>query len=281
MITETGKDRGVSGKELQVPAPAAYSSRLTSRLPSIFQACGFLVGRGKWELQLRLTIKRYVRTSQVLVNAGGQEVQQRAAINPAELAAAIQVLGLALQAASQYDPSLPDHRRKHVVQALVGVNQLIAALFPNKPMLPVTLIDLACALKDLDRGIVSPMLKPAEVGHRPPNALSAELFRALPAAAMSLEMQAGKSRKDASHEIAARLNRMGYRDSLGNPIEGAQVAKWREKMMTERAAENLAVARYELALEQVKGMAPGEAAKFLLTNMPALNPPTIPKKATS
>ena len=94
-------------------------------------------------------------------------------------------------------------------------------------------------------------------------------------------MQAGKSRKDASHEIAARLNRMGYRDSLGNPIEGAQVAKWREKMMTERAAENLAVARYELALEQVKGMAPGEAAKFLLTNMPALNPPTIPKKATS
>jgi hypothetical protein len=52
-------------------------------------------------------------------------------------------------------------------------------------------------------------------------------------------------------------------------------------MKTERAVENLAVARYELALEQVKGMTPGEAANFLLANMPALHPPTIPKKPPS
>jgi hypothetical protein len=214
-------------------------------------------------------------------NAAGYEVQQRAAINQTELAAAIQILGLALQAASQYDPSLPDHGRKHVVQALVGVNQLIAALFPNKPTLPVSLIDLACALKDLDRGVVAPMLKPTDVRHRPPSSTSAELFRALPAAAMTLEMQAGKSRKEASREIATRLSKMGYRDSLGNPVEAAQVAKWREKMMTERAAENLAVARYQLALEQVKGMAPSEGSKFLLANMPELHPPTGPKKAAS
>lgn len=215
-------------------------------------------------------------------NAPDQESQQSArAIDPAELTAAMQFLSMALQAASEYEPSQGGGGRKHVVQALVGVNQLIAALFPNKPVLPVALIDLACALNDLDRGIVAPLLKPADVSHRPPNALSAELFRALPAAAMTLEMEAGKRRKEASREIAAQLNRMGYRDSSGNRIEGSQVAKWREKMMTERAAENLAVARYQLALEKVKGIAPGEAAKFVLANMPALHPPTIPKKPTS
>jgi hypothetical protein len=208
-------------------------------------------------------------------------LQPATAINPAELAEAMRFLGFALRAASNYDPAQPDHGRASVVAALVGVNQLIAALFPNEPALPVALIELACALKDLDRGTVAPLLKHAELGHRPPNALSDELFRAIPAAAMTLQMKAGKSRDDAADEIANRLNRMGYRHPSGDRIEGSQVAKWREKMMTERAAENLAVARYQLALERVKGMEAAEAAKFLLSNMPALYPPKIPKKPTS
>lgn len=211
-----------------------------------------------------------------------QESPQRgSAINPTELTAAMHFLGHALGAASNYDPSKPDHGRASVVAALVGVNQLIAALFPNKPALPVPLIDLACALKDLDRGIVAPLLEAAKVGHRPPNALSDELFRALPAAAMTLLMEAGTSRKDAGREVASRLVRMGYRDQSGNRISGSQIAKWREKMMTERAAEHLAVARYQLALEQVKEKDPAEAAKFILANIPALYPPQIPKKPAS
>jgi hypothetical protein len=193
----------------------------------------------------------------------------------------MQFLGVALDAASPYNPSQPDRGRGHVVQALVGVNQLIAALFPNKPALPVALIDLACALKDLEQGIVAPLFKPAKLDHRPPNALSAELFRALPAAAMTLEMQAGKSLKEASREVAAQLNKMGYTDDSGNRVRGSQVSKWREKMMTERASENLAVARYQLALAQVTGMDPGVAAKSLVDTMPALHPPTIPKKPPS
>ena len=52
-------------------------------------------------------------------------------------------------------------------------------------------------------------------------------------------------------------------------------------MMTERAAENLAVARYQLALAQVKGKDPAEAAEFILANIPALYPPQIPKKPAS
>jgi hypothetical protein len=203
------------------------------------------------------------------------------AINPAELAEAMRFLGFALQAASKYDPTQPDHGRASVVAALVGVNQLIAALFPNEPALPVALIELACALKDLDRGTVAPLLKHTEVGHRPPNALSDELFKAIPAAAMTLQMKAGKSRDDAAGEIANRLSRMGYRHPSGDRLEGSQVAKWREKMMTERAAENLAVARYQLALQQVKGMNPAEGVTRLLANIPALYPLKIPKNPPS
>ena len=97
--------------------------------------------------------------------------QLASTINQSELAAAMHFLGQTLGAASHYDPSRPDHGRASVVAALVGVNQLIAALFPNKPALPVPLIDLACALKDLDGGIVGPLLQPAEISHRPPKAV--------------------------------------------------------------------------------------------------------------
>jgi hypothetical protein len=202
-------------------------------------------------------------------------------INRVELAAAMNFLGLALGAASKYQTSGPDSGRASVVAALVGINQLIAVLFPDAPALPVPLIDLACALKDLDRGIVGPLLKPAKVSHRPPNALPDELFRSLPAAAMTLFMLGGRKREDAGQAVASDLNKAGYRDASGNRISPVQIAKWREKMMTERAVENLAVARYQLALEQVKGKDPDEAARFILDTMPALYPPQIPKKPAS
>ncbi len=98
---------------------------------------------------------------------------------------------------------------------------------------------------------------------------------------MTLLMEAGTKRRDAGREVASRLVRMGYRDQSGNRISGSQIAKWREKMTTERAAENLAVKRYQLALAQVKGKDTAEAAKFILANMPALYPPQIPKKPPS
>ena len=42
-----------------------------------------------------------------------------------------------------------------------------------------------------------------------------------------------------------------------------------------------AVARYQLALQQVKGMDPAEGVTLLLANIPALYPPKIPKNPTS
>lgn len=207
--------------------------------------------------------------------------EQRSPNNQVELAAAMNFLGLALGTASNYQPAERDHGRAGVVTALVGVNQLIAALFPDKPALPMPLIDLACALKDLDRGIVGPLLRPAKVSHRPPNALSDELFRSLPAAAMTLFMQGGLKRDDAGRTVASRIGKMGYRDASGNRISSVQIAKWREKMMTERASENLAVARYQLALKQVQGKDPADAAGLVLDSLPALYPPQMPKTPAS
>jgi hypothetical protein len=193
----------------------------------------------------------------------------------------MQFLAYTLREASNYDPSQPDHGRASAIAALVGVNQLIAVLFPNRPTLPVPLVDLACALKDLDRGTVAPLLQPRKLAHRAPNPLNDDLFRAIPAAAMTVLMNGGRKLGEAAGEVARGLGGMGYRDSSGNRISGSHIAKWRERMRTELASENLAVARYQLALERVKGAPAAEAAKFLLSNMQALYPAKIPKKPTS
>jgi hypothetical protein len=84
-------------------------------------------------------------------------------------------------------------------------------------------------------------------------------------------------RADAGRDIARKLTKMGFRHPSGKPITGSQVAKWREKMMTERADENRAVAQYQLALVTVKAMKPLEAVEFLMRSMPQLYPPNFPK----
>ena len=47
--------------------------------------------------------------------------------------------------------------------------------------------------------------------------------------------------------------------------------------MTERAAENRAVAQYQLALKIVKSMDSKAAVDFLMGSMPAIYPPNFPK----
>jgi hypothetical protein len=74
---------------------------------------------------------------------------------------------------------------------------------------------------------------------------------------------------------------MGYRSDSGGRFEGKQIEKWREKMMTERAAENRAVAQYQFALETVKSMDSKAAVDFLMGSMPALYPPNFPKNPPS
>jgi hypothetical protein len=103
----------------------------------------------------------------------------------AELASAMQFLNFALGAAGSYDPTQPDHGRASVRAALVGVIRLLGALFPNKPALPISLNHLLYALHDLDRGKVAPLLEPATPSKNPGLSLTEELFRAIPAAAIT------------------------------------------------------------------------------------------------
>jgi hypothetical protein len=205
--------------------------------------------------------------------APAQEVQSQNS-RATEVTVAIQTLWMKLQMASAYNPTEADPGRSSARIALIGLLEFLSVLFPDTPTLPIALQDLLQGLVDLDRGTVIPLLTPAETRGRPPNPLSDDLFRALAAAAMTTLMARPEMSRDlAARDIARRLSVMGY-----GKIQAVQVKKWREKMMTERAAENLAVQRYELALKWVEGKEPTEAVKFLLGDLPALYPANFPRR---
>ena len=199
-------------------------------------------------------------------------------MNPAELRGAIQLLYLTLQhASSDFEGAEPPEARARVRNALIGITRLISALYPNETRFFLPLNALLYALHDLDNGKVVPLLAPAKVSNRPTNALADELFKAIPAAAMTCLME-GKAmkRSEASREILKRLRAMNITHHAGEQITANQITKWREKMMTELAAENRAVARYQYMLEYVGGLEPMAAVEFLLNSLADLPPPTIP-----
>jgi hypothetical protein len=195
---------------------------------------------------------------------------------------AFQKLEFWLGMASRRDPSQPEQRRESAKEALMGVICFLAELFPSQATLPIPLDDLLHALHDVSQGKPSPLFEPVKLGHRPPNSLSEELFKAFPAAALTLLMKApGMKREEAAHTIARHLARLGYKDPETGPITAAHIKKWREKMMTEMASENLAVQRYDLALDLMKGRDPAEAARYVLDQLPSLHPGKFPKNPTS
>jgi hypothetical protein len=199
--------------------------------------------------------------------------QKRVPTSVEEIAAAMQFFSIAV---ASYDPNRPDHGRSGVRNALIAVIQLVAALFPNAPVLPLPLNHLLYGLADLDRGKVPPLLKRKKVPHSPGNPLLIDLFRALPSAAMTHLMERGVGREDAANEIAKRLNRLGYKLPGDKLITGPRIIKWREKLMTELARENLAVAQYQFALTAVRKFK--DPVGYLVGLMPQLYPPQIPKK---
>jgi hypothetical protein len=204
---------------------------------------------------------------------------QRPTAREAEVAAAIQEFWIRLQMASSYDPTAQDSGRSSARIALTAVLEFLAVLYPKLSPLPLSLQDLLQGLTDLDRGTVIPLLTPPKKRGRRTNQLSDELFRAIAAAAMTSLMNSPEmDRKLAARNIARRLSEMGYGPGK---ITTVQIEKWREKMMTERAAENLAVQRYEMALQWVQLMAPADAVRFLLSHLPILHPVYFPKKRGS
>jgi hypothetical protein len=201
-------------------------------------------------------------------------------IDPNEIRAAIQFFAKALVGASKgYSPTVPDQARAAVRIALVGTIKLISALYPDEPSLPLPLNQLLYDLDDLDHGRVAAFFQPTKVSHRPRTALSEDLFRAIVAAAMTLLMDGTKvSRDEAARDIARRLTKMGCKHTSGKSITGRQIAKWREKMMTERAAESRGVARYQHTLQLVSGKPPLEAVAFILDWLTDLSPANFPEK---
>jgi hypothetical protein len=181
-------------------------------------------------------------------------------------------------ALSGYDPAQPENARACMRIALVGVIQLLADLYPDDQKFLLPLRELLYGLNDLDHGKVLPFLRPTKVPNSPGNSLSYELFKAIPAAAMTCLMKKGKSRAEAAREVARSLSQMGFTDPSGKPISAAQITGWRVKMMTELARENLAAARYQSALNWVSAMEPQVAAQFLLGSLPDLSPSKNPKK---
>jgi hypothetical protein len=178
-----------------------------------------------------------------------------------------------------YAPEQPDQARTAVRIALAGVIKLISDLFPEEPSFPAPLIQLRQDFDDLERGKVSMLFKAKKVAHRPPTALSEDLFRAIAAAAMTRSMEGRRlSHGEAARHVASRLSGMGAKHSSGKAITYRQIAKWREEVMTELASENLAVARYELTLRMLGGMEPSEAVALMLDSLAALSPANFPKK---
>jgi hypothetical protein len=197
-----------------------------------------------------------------------------------ERRAAIQFFTVAIQmAAKSYSADPPDRARTAIRIALAGVIRLISDLYPDEPSFPLPLIQLRYGLLDLDHGKVVPFLKPTKVSHSPGTQLSEDLFRAIVAAAMT-SLVAGKklSLNEASRDIAKRLSKMGAKHWSGKAITHGQIGKWREKMMTERAVENAAVAHYEAAKQQVIGMEPLKAVDLMLSSLTDLSPANFPKK---
>jgi hypothetical protein len=194
--------------------------------------------------------------------------------------AGLQFFTRALQMASiSFSPTPPDQARASIRIALVGVIKLISDLHPHEPSFSVPFNQLLYDLDDLDHGKVAPLLKPKKVRNRPRAALSEDLFRAIVAAAMTRLVNDTKmSREKAARDIARRLSKIGGKHPSGAPITPSQIGKWREKMMTERASENLAVARYERSLQLVSGMEPLEAVALMLSSLTDLSPANFPKK---
>jgi hypothetical protein len=194
--------------------------------------------------------------------------------------AGLQFFTRALQMASiSFSPTPPDQARASIRIALVGVIKLISDLHPDEPSFSLPLNQLLYDLDDLDHGKVAPLLKPNKMPNRPRAALSEDLFRAVVAAAMTRLVNDTKmSREEAARDIARRLAKIRAKHCSGKPITPTQIKKWREKMMTELASENLAVARYERSLQLVSGMEPPEAVDLMLDSLTDLSPANFPKK---
>jgi hypothetical protein len=211
----------------------------------------------------------------------GQSAQQALNARSAAIIAAIGNLGATLHASSLYNAKAPQDVRKAAANILIKVIDVILEFYPKNPEWVIPLNQLLYGLRDLDRGKRNRLFEPVKLDNRPPNTIADVIFRAIPAAAMTILTKKGRvKRTEAAEMVAKRLNKMGYRDRSGGPFKGIHVAQWREDIMAQRPRE-VAARRYRDALHEVEAMAPAEAVTYLLAALPNLPPPHFPENPGS
>ena len=214
---------------------------------------------------------------------GEQSPPQQMALSDrsAAIMRAIAELGETLHTSATYKATHPQEVRKVAGNILIKVIDLILQLYPEHPDWVIPLNQLLYGLRDLDRGKPNILFEPVKLDNRPPNTIADVIFRAIPAAAMTVLMKKARvKRTEAAQTIAGRLNKLGYIDRSGGPIKGIQVAQWREDIMAQRPRE-LAARRYLDALKEVEALEPQEAVTYLLNALVSLPPPHFPQNPVS
>lgn len=184
-------------------------------------------------------------------------------------------------AAAAFDKSAPDAGRSTLHIVLGSLDAFMAAMLGTKnPQVLIPLRQLRYALHDLDRGKVVPLLTPRKVKGRPRDAADEEGLRAFGAASMELFIKGGIARKEAARRVAATLHGLGYREPQNERITPQDVEGWRDRLRSERPADNVAAGRFHrmTTTSHHPSQDPILAAKLILQHIPRVAPPAIPKK---
>jgi hypothetical protein len=188
---------------------------------------------------------------------------------------------------AQIDPPSGNQKARAVVgNALICVIDLVQEFKPDNPTCVQPLRNLLYALKNLDQGHTSELLKKYKPRGRAPKSVEDVLVRSLICAAMTCLVKGGMKREEASRAVYRTLHAKRFKfpdlirkaKSSGSFRAGAQIEKWRERIMEEERSNNLTGRSYRDALELVREIPPDRAAKLLIELTQSCHPSYFPSK---
>jgi hypothetical protein len=135
---------------------------------------------------------------------GEQSPPQQMALSDrsAAIMRAIAELGETLHTSATYKATHPQEVRKVAGNILIKVIDLILQLYPEHPDWVIPLNQLLYGLRDLDRGKPNILFEPVKLDNRPPNTIADVIFRAIPAAAMTVLMKKARVKRSRKIEQA-------------------------------------------------------------------------------
>jgi hypothetical protein len=192
-----------------------------------------------------------------------------------------------LRAAQASPQSEPEKARSVVGNVLIRTIDLIQELWPEDPTLARPFQELLYELKSLDHGLIGRLFVRSGLSGRAPHGIQDVLVRSRICAAMTCLVQGGTKRQEASRLLHGKLHKMGFEfpqrinkvNSRDTFRPGAQFEKWRERVMEQVGAGNIADKSYRDALELVKGLAPNRAVQVLLDITKSCHPKHFPTES--